>query len=86
MRQLSAPTRLAVTALVVAASAGCMSVRDDGKAPKPSVSVGREGAAAEPEGVAAVSAGAGRARSGKHGAKASPGASSAASPSGSAPG
>ncbi|WP_329400792.1 hypothetical protein [Streptomyces melanogenes] len=84
MRQLSAPVRLAVTALVVAASAGCMSVSDDGKAPKPSVSAGHEGAVAESDGVAAVSAGAGKGRPGKHGAKASPGASAAPSPSGSA--
>lgn len=45
MRQLSASLRLAVSALAVAATAGCMSVGEDGAKPGPSSSADRKAAA-----------------------------------------
>ncbi|WP_138907780.1 hypothetical protein [Streptomyces chryseus] len=46
-----APARLAAAVLAVAASAGCMSVSDEGGRPEPSRSAaGQEAAAAEPDG------------------------------------
>ncbi|MFB7263502.1 hypothetical protein ACFCXH_15305, partial [Streptomyces nojiriensis] len=45
MRQLSASLRLAVTALAVAATAGCMSVGEDAAKPGPSAPGGRHGGA-----------------------------------------
>ncbi|MEU9100522.1 hypothetical protein [Streptomyces sp. NPDC048361] len=90
MRQLTTPARLAelaVTVLVLTASAGCMSVSDDEGRPRPSVSAGRHGdAAARPdEGKGGVSEGKGR--TGKRDPKASGAASGSARPSGSpAPG
>ncbi|MFD9372141.1 hypothetical protein ACFWA6_31190, partial [Streptomyces sp. NPDC060020] len=45
MRQLSASLRLAVTALAVAATAGCMSVGEDAAKPGPSSSADRRGGA-----------------------------------------
>ncbi|MGW7367472.1 hypothetical protein ACWGI8_29650, partial [Streptomyces sp. NPDC054841] len=62
MRQLTAPGRCAVwiaTALVAAASAGCMSVSDDGGRPAPSKPPHPRGAAAEPDGGGAAPGGAG---------------------------
>lgn len=50
VRQISVPVRLAVSALALAASAGCMSVSDDAGKPAPSAPAGRQGAAAEPDG------------------------------------
>ncbi|MET9360152.1 hypothetical protein ABZX93_04515 [Streptomyces sp. NPDC006632] len=90
MRQLTTPARLAelaVTVLVLTASAGCMSVSDEEGRPRPSVSAGQHGeAAARPdEGKGGVSEGKGR--TGKHDPKASGAASGPARPSGSsAPG
>lgn len=45
MRQLSAPLRLAAAVLAVAATAGCMSVGEDGAKPGPSSSADRKAAA-----------------------------------------
>ncbi|MFD7018036.1 hypothetical protein ACFWAB_27345, partial [Streptomyces sp. NPDC059928] len=82
MRQLTTPVRLAelaVTVLVLAASAGCMSVRDDGGRPKPSASAGQHGEAARSDGGKGGEA-AGRGHTGKHEAKAPGGAPGAPSP------
>ncbi|MEU3373570.1 hypothetical protein ACFYM2_03970 [Streptomyces sp. NPDC006711] len=86
MRQLTTPARLAelaMTVLVLAASAGCMSVSDEEGRPKPSVSAGQHGeAAARPEegkgGAGEVIKG----RPGKHDPKAAGGPSGAARPGG----
>ncbi|MGW1885521.1 hypothetical protein [Streptomyces sp. NPDC001970] len=80
MRQLSAPGRCAVwiaTALAVAASAGCMSIGDDGGEGAPVKSPQQKGAAAEPDGGGAAQGGAGgHGRTGMGGAAQSGGAAS----------
>ncbi|NDZ91315.1 hypothetical protein G3I23_38305, partial [Streptomyces sp. SID10115] len=50
MRQLYVPVRWAAVAVAVAATAGCMSIGDDGNGPAPDRSGGRHGGAAAPDG------------------------------------
>ncbi|WP_351231202.1 hypothetical protein [Streptomyces sp. NPDC002133] len=80
MRQLSAPGRCAVwiaTVLTVAASAGCMSIGDDGGEGAPAKSPQQKGVAAEPDGGGAAQGGAGgHGRTGMGGAAQSGGAAS----------
>ncbi|WP_320772901.1 hypothetical protein [Streptomyces sp. CRN 30] len=90
MRALYVPARLAATMMAVAATAGCMSVGNDGAGPAPSLSAQRRDGA-EPDGGPTVSGGeeAGhRTGHGGRGASAEPRASAAAkaSPSASASG
>ncbi|MGW1895359.1 hypothetical protein ACWCP6_34720 [Streptomyces sp. NPDC002004] len=86
MRPLSVPARLAAAMVAVAATAGCMSVSDDGIRPAPSHSAGaRESGGAGPDGVTSVT-GTGAGTRGGHerrGKKAHPDddASSSTSPS-----
>ncbi|MFG3286884.1 hypothetical protein [Streptomyces sp. NPDC048111] len=85
MRQLTTPARLAelaVTVVVLAASAGCMSVSEDAGRPKPSVSAGQHGGTAtSDEGKGGP--GEGRERTGKRDPKAPGGASGTPSAGGS---
>lgn len=92
MRQLSAPGRLAVAiaaSLVVAASAGCMSVSDDeGGRPAPRTTTDRPGAVAEPDGGPAAAGGrqpgGGKGKPDKAGKEGADGEGASLSPSGSA--
>ncbi|MFI6682759.1 hypothetical protein [Streptomyces sp. NPDC050485] len=86
MRQLTTPVRLAelaVTVLVLTASAGCMSVSDNGGRPKPSAPAGQHGEGARSGGGKGAPE-AYRGRTGKHDPKEPEGASGTPSPSGSA--
>ncbi|MFI6049964.1 hypothetical protein ACIBCO_07725 [Streptomyces violascens] len=85
MRQLTTPVRLAelaVTVLVLTASAGCMSVSDNQGGPKPSASAGRHGDPARAD-EGKGGPGVGRGRAGKHDPKAPGGPAGSPSASGS---